>query len=53
MEMLSSLRGDKHVFCLVVIKFKHVRSCPSFNITYSILGEQTSVVVSHQQMNDV
>ena len=23
MEMLSSLRGDKHEFCLVVIEFKH------------------------------
>ena len=33
MEMLSSFRGDKHEFCLVVIKFKHVRSCPSFDIT--------------------
>ena len=30
MEMLRSLRGDKHEFCLTVIKFKHVRSCPSF-----------------------
>ena len=27
MEMLSSFRGDKHEFCLVVIKFKYVRSC--------------------------
>ena len=26
MEMLRSLRGDKHEFCLTVIKFKHVRS---------------------------
>ena len=25
MEMLSSFRGDKHEFCLVVIKSKHVR----------------------------
>ena len=24
MEMLGSLRGDKHEFCLTVIKFKHV-----------------------------
>ena len=24
MEMLRSLRGDKHEFCLTVIKFKHV-----------------------------
>ena len=24
MEMLSSSRGDKHEFCLAVIKFKHV-----------------------------
>ena len=30
MEMLSSIRCDEHEFCLVVIKFKHVRSCPSF-----------------------
>ena len=28
MEMLSSLRGDKHEFCLVVIKFKHVPPLP-------------------------
>ena len=35
MEMLSSFRGDKHVFGLVVIKFKHVRSCPSCDITYA------------------
>ena len=34
MEMLSSFRGDKHEFCLVVIKFKHVHSCLSFDITY-------------------
>ena len=33
MEMLSSFRGDKNEFCLVVIKFKHVRSCPSFVMT--------------------
>ena len=26
MEMLSSFRGDKHEFCLVVIKFKHINS---------------------------
>ena len=35
MEMLSSFGGGKHEFCLVVIKFKHVRCCPSFNITYA------------------
>ena len=35
MEMLSSFIGDKREFCLVVIKFKHVRSCPSFDITYT------------------
>ena len=33
MEMLSSLRGDKHEFCLAVIKLKRVRSCPSFDVT--------------------
>ena len=27
MEMLISVRGDKHEFCLVVIKVKHVHSC--------------------------
>ena len=26
MEKLSSFRGDKHEFCLVVIKFKHASS---------------------------
>ena len=31
MEMLRSLRGDKHEFCLTVIKSKHVHSCPSFD----------------------
>ena len=35
MEMLSSFEGDKDEFCLVVFKFKHVRSCPSFYITYT------------------
>ena len=35
MEMLSSFRGDRHEFSLVVIKFKYVRSCPSFDITYT------------------
>ena len=34
MEMIISLRGDKHEFCLVVIKYKHVRSCPISYITY-------------------
>ena len=37
MEMHSSFRGDMHEFCLVVIKFKHVRTCPSFDITYTSL----------------
>ena len=32
--MLSSFVGDKHELCLVVIKSKNVRSCPSFDITY-------------------
>ena len=36
MEMFRSFRGDKHEFCLAVIKFKHVRSCPSFDITYTL-----------------
>ena len=35
MEMLSSSGGDKNEFCLVVIKLKHVRSWPSFDITYT------------------
>ena len=33
MEMLTSFRGDEHEFCLVVIKFKHVCSCLSIDIT--------------------
>ena len=32
MEMLSSFRGDKHEFCLVVIKTKHIHSCPFVKI---------------------
>ena len=32
MEMLSSLRGDKHEFCLVVIKYKHKHA------VYCLLG---------------
>ena len=35
MEMLSSLRGDKHELCLVVIESKHVRSCPCIDISYT------------------
>ena len=35
MEMLSSFGGDRDEFCLVVIKSKHVRSCPRFDITYT------------------
>ena len=35
MEMISSFGGDMHEFCLVVIKSKHVRSYPSFDITYA------------------
>ena len=36
MEMFSSVGGDKHEFCLV-IKFRHVRSCPNFDIAYTWL----------------
>ena len=32
MEMLGSLGCDKHKFCLVVIKIRHVRIFPSFDI---------------------
>ena len=35
MKVFSSFGGDKHEFCLVVIKFKHVRSCQSFLISYA------------------
>ena len=38
MEMLSTFRGDKNEFCLVVIKFKHVLSCSRFDITYALHG---------------
>ena len=27
MEILSPFRGDKHEFCLAVIKFRHDRRC--------------------------
>ena len=33
--MLSSLEGDKHEFFPVAVKFKLVRSCPIFDITYT------------------
>ena len=35
MEMLGHFGGDKHEFCLVAIKFKHVRGCPCFDIAYT------------------
>ena len=37
MEMPNSYGGDKHEFCLVVIKLKHVRSFLSLDITYTCL----------------
>ena len=61
MEMLSSFRGDKHEFSLVVIKSKYVGSCPALTshihdwIEWSssdiLSGEQTSAIVGCQQMN--
>ena len=36
MDMSSTFGGGDHEFYLV-IKFKHVRSCPSFEITYTLL----------------
>ena len=39
MEMLSSFGGEKHKFYLVVVKLKHVRSCPVFDITYTCKHE--------------
>ena len=64
MEMLSSFGGDKQEFFLVVVKVMHIRSGPSHDITYECLhrvivaqifcqGEQTSAVLSRQQMNGV
>ena len=35
MEMLYSFGGYKNELRLVAIKFKHVRSCPSVDITYT------------------
>ena len=35
MEMLSSISGDKHEICHVIVKSKNVRSCPNFDITYA------------------
>ena len=37
MEMVSSFGGDMREFCLVVIKFRRVRSCQGFEITYACL----------------
>ena len=34
MEMHSSYGGDKHEFCFVVVKLKHVRSCLGLDFTY-------------------
>ena len=39
MEMLRSLRGDKHEFCLTVIKFKHVRSHSSAQALTSLIHD--------------
>ena len=36
MEMLRSLRRDKHELCLTVIKFKHVRSLSLNMLFYSL-----------------
>ena len=36
MEMLSAFGGDKHEFCLLVIKV-NVYSCPSLDINYTIM----------------
>ena len=35
MEIPSSIRVEKNELCLVVMKFEHVLSCPSFDITYT------------------
>ena len=34
MEMLSSFLANNHELYLVIIKFKHVGSCQSIDITY-------------------
>ena len=48
MEMLSSLRGDMHEFCLVAINFKHVRCCPSFDITKYMTAKSEEALIFHQ-----
>ena len=55
--------GDKHELSFVGIQFKHIGSCPSFDVTYTFLHrevawifsqeEQTSKIVCHQQMDRV
>ena len=38
MEMLSSFRGNKHEFCLVVVNLKYVGGCITYisvDITYT------------------
>ena len=44
MEMLSSFRGEKHELCLVVIKFKRVRSCPSIMNHNRIISSYVHVI---------
>ena len=48
MEMLRSHRRDKHEFCLTVIKFKHVCSCPSYDITWVVLPKRDMPVGAGQ-----
>ena len=43
--MLSTFGGDKHEFCLVVMKFKHVHSFPSFYIAYWLPEETKKILI--------
>ena len=40
--MLCPIGCDKHGFYLIVIQFKHVDSCPSFDVTYISLNKVIS-----------
>ena len=60
--MLSSFRGSNHEFCIVIISFSmfafskasHHLYMTAYNEVAGIFcqEEQTSVIVSHRQMNE-
>ena len=49
MEMLSSIRGDKHEFCLVVIKFKHVAVAQALTLYCRTVSTWFLLQISHTE----